>query len=186
MTVMAPIHHLLLVRHAQAEGQSPDAPLTTTGVRQAQELCDFLAANEITRIVSSTYKRAQDSILPLSQRLAIPVELDERLVESDLSAAILPDWQVKLESTFLDFDLVYPGGESSRDATTRAMSVLNSMVSENGTTVVVSHGRLMALMLKHFAPHYGFNEWRALTNPDVFSIELYADNTSSLRRLWHS
>jgi len=37
-------------------------------------------------------------------------------------------------------------------------------------TAVVTHGKLLTLLLKHFDPGIGFADWQALANPDVFRI----------------
>jgi 2,3-bisphosphoglycerate-dependent phosphoglycerate mutase len=46
---------LFLIRHCSALGQEPEAPLSSEGEQQAQELARFLAEYGITRIVSSPY-----------------------------------------------------------------------------------------------------------------------------------
>lgn len=35
----------------------------------------------------------------------------------------------------------------------------------------MTHGNLMALILKYFDDHYGFEEWKNLTNPDLYLVE---------------
>jgi phosphohistidine phosphatase SixA len=51
-------HVLYLVRHCQATGQEPDAPLTQLGQQQALVLADWLGEAQIERIVSSPFVRA--------------------------------------------------------------------------------------------------------------------------------
>lgn len=52
--------------------------------------------------MSSPYVRAQQSIVPLAQRLGLPVETEPRLVERVLSAAPLVHWREALRQTFAD------------------------------------------------------------------------------------
>jgi 2,3-bisphosphoglycerate-dependent phosphoglycerate mutase len=173
---------LYLVRHCQAEGQEANAPLTPEGVAQSNGLADLLANADIERIISSPYTRATQTILPLSRRLNLAVELDARLVERVLCSDSLPDWQEHLHASFADLDLRLEGGESSRDAMQRAVAVVTEIQRHGAqTALLVTHGNLMALLLKHFDESIGFAEWRALSNPDVYRVDL--TQPLSIRRL---
>ncbi|MBW4539579.1 MAG: histidine phosphatase family protein [Myxacorys chilensis ATA2-1-KO14] len=46
---------LYLVRHCQATGQKPDAPLTEIGQQQAIALADWLGATQIERVLNPMY-----------------------------------------------------------------------------------------------------------------------------------
>ena len=37
---------------------------------------------------------------------------------------------------------------------------------------IVTHGNLLALLLRHFDGRVGFAAWEALTNPDVYRVTL--------------
>lgn len=175
---------IYLVRHVQATGQAAGAPLTSEGMEQAEALAEFLSGAGIGQIVSSPFARALTSIEPLSTRLKVEIKLDERLIEAALSTIDYSDWLDKLRETFSDFELTFEGGESSRAATERAMAALDdALLLETAPTVVVTHGRLLTLILKHFDSKYGFEEWRKLTTPDVFRI-LIEENESQVERLW--
>jgi 2,3-bisphosphoglycerate-dependent phosphoglycerate mutase len=146
---------IYLVRHARATGQAADAPLTSEGIDQAEALAEFLLEAQIGRIVSSPFARALQSI-----------KLD------------------KLRGTFSDFELSFEGGESSGAATTRAIAAVNdALLLDTDRVVVVTHGRLLTLILKHFDSKYGFDEWQNLTTPDVFRIVI-KENESQVDRIW--
>jgi 2,3-bisphosphoglycerate-dependent phosphoglycerate mutase len=164
---------LYVVRHCKAEGQEADAPLTPEGVAQSNSLADSLATANIERIISSPYLRATQSIAPLARRLHLAVELDMRLVERVLCSGSRPDWQERLRASFSDLDLSLEGGESSREAMQRAVAVVTEIQRHSAqTTLLVTHGNLMALLLKHFDDSVGFAEWCALSNPDVYRVVL--------------
>jgi 2,3-bisphosphoglycerate-dependent phosphoglycerate mutase len=42
---------------------------------------------------------------------------------------------------------------------------------------IVTHGNLMALILKYFDAKIGFAEWNKLQNPDIYCIELSQQGT---------
>jgi 2,3-bisphosphoglycerate-dependent phosphoglycerate mutase len=102
------------------------------------------------------------------------------LVERALSSSNLPNWLELLEQTFADLDLKLDGGESSREATDRAINVVNE--SPNNC-VLVTHGNLMSLILKHFDDSIGFQDWQSLSNPDVYTLNL-VNHESTIEHLW--
>jgi 2,3-bisphosphoglycerate-dependent phosphoglycerate mutase len=174
---------LFLVRHCASRGQDAAAPLTTTGQAQAVRLADHLEPLEVELLVSSPYVRAQQSIVPLAQRLGLPVETEPRLVERVLSAAPLEHWREALRQTFEDLDLAWPGGESSRTAMARGRAVIDALLSRPvRILVVVTHGNLLTLILRSFETQFGFQAWEHLSNPDVYCLEM--DMRGRVTRTW--
>ncbi|HEX7066475.1 MAG TPA: histidine phosphatase family protein [Bacillales bacterium] len=162
---------LYIIRHCKAEGQAPDAPLTSEGQQEAQELQKFFEGKQIDRIVSSPFKRAVDSIRPMAVEKEIPIEKDQRLKEWVLSGGPLVDWEDRLKQSFEDLDICYEEGESGREAMTRGVSVLRELLnSEANRIAVVTHGGLMTLILHHFDSRFGFSDWANLMNPDVYRL----------------
>lgn len=162
---------LLLIRHAKAAGQAPNAPLTPEGVAQAEALAESLSESGITRIVSSPWQRAVNTAEPLARRLGLPVQTDERLTERVLSRRDIPYWQTALKFSFRLPALTLPGGESGHTARTRILAVLEDARDPAGTTAVVSHGNLLALALG-----LNYDGWAGLRNPDVW---VWAAGTSA-------
>jgi 2,3-bisphosphoglycerate-dependent phosphoglycerate mutase len=106
------------------------------------------------------------------------------LIEAALSTIDYSDWLDKLRGTFSDFELCFEGGESSLTATTRAMAAINdALLLDTDRIVMVTHGRLLTLILKHFDSKYGFEEWQNLTTPDVFRLVI-KENESQVERIW--
>lgn len=176
--------HIYIVRHCKAAGQEPDAPLTELGVQQADQLAAFLSDKEIDSIISSPFERAFRTIKPFADKRGLEIALDERLTERVLSVQDLPDWYEKLRMTYDDLDLCYEGGESSRTAMNRVSSVVAKVLSgPHRHTVLVSHGNLISLLLKHFDDQIGFKEWEALSNPDVYLLT-FEENSPKIQRVW--
>ncbi len=173
---------LYIVRHCQAMGQEMEAVLTEEGVKQANDLAEFLSEYPIKRIISSPYIRAIESIKPYANKREISIEVDERLGERVLNHK-LPNWLEFLQATFMDFSLSNEGGESSAEATARIESLIQELLdTKEEHVVLVSHGNLTTLLLKLFDQKYGFDEWKAMSNPDVYEVLL--EPQSKVRRIW--
>ncbi len=190
-----------LVRHCRAASNGgPDAPLTEEGERQAQALAQWFTdcGVRVRRIVSSPLTRAVQSATPLARWAGVPVETDERLRERVLSATPVPDWRGPTVASFADPDLCLPGGESNRQAAERALAVLEEALREDalkqakasehgeGTVVLVTHGQPLAQLLGRFDPAFGFNEWLALTNPDLYRLRFVAGEAPRPERVWQT
>ena len=176
---------LILVRHCEASGQQPSAALTDTGLRQARTLAEFLSSMPVDRIVASAYVRAQQSIEPLAQRLGLPVQVDPRLNERNLSPRPIAGWRDVVRQSFEDWDRRAPGGESAREVLARAWACLNNLRDEgHRRPLVVTHGNLMSLVLHSLDPSFGYAGWLDLTNPDVYALQSDASGRLVFRRLW--
>ena len=175
---------LLLVRHCAASGQEPTADLTPEGFSQSESLATFLSERSVDQIISSPYVRAINSVLKVADRLNIAIKTDVRLIERRLGCDGDPKWLDCLSASFDDLSLRFGDGESGLEAMQRGRSVVNELIgSSSKLPVVVTHGNLLVLILKSFAPSWGFQHWKSLTNPDVFELELL-DVESAVRRIW--
>lgn len=179
------LKNVYVVRHCKADGQEPDAKLTELGIQQAENLAKFLLDKDIDFIISSPFERAYRTIAPLAEQIGIEVVLDDRLAERLLSSKNHPDWRNMLRKTYDDLDICYEGGESSNTAMSRAISVvMEALNGENKNIVLVSHGNLISLLLKHFDDRIGFGEWESLSNPDVFHLTFSGENKPNIHRVW--
>ena len=164
---------LYLIRHCQTSGQEPEAILTPVGVTQANELASKLSRIKFKRIISSHYTRAVQSAEPLAQALGVKLEIDERLCERNLGLIEGDDWRTQFEKTFDDFDLTFPNGESSREATSRAMLAVNEAIAAAEYPIAfVTHGNLLSLIARAFDPALGYAFYKQLKSPDVFEVQL--------------
>jgi 2,3-bisphosphoglycerate-dependent phosphoglycerate mutase len=178
------VRRLFLVRHCESMGQEASAPLTAVGQTQAVHLADHLETLGVDLLVSSPYTRARQSVAPLAQRLCLPVEIDARLAERTLSAEPLAHWREAIERTFVDLDLAWPGGESSRTAMARGRAAIDALlVRPERASVAVTHGNLMTLILHSFETQFGFQTWERLSNPDVYCLAVQEERVE-ISRTW--
>lgn len=86
---------LFVIRHARPERHvvgdglgSADPGLSEVGREQAQRTCEFLRAEGIDHVVSSTMRRAYETALPLAEILGREVEQLDDLKESDHRSSV--------------------------------------------------------------------------------------------------
>ena len=65
---------------------SPGVPLTTKGIKQAQDTAKFLKGHKIAHIYSSPIERAHETARIAADYNGIPLTIDERLVELDMGS----------------------------------------------------------------------------------------------------
>jgi 2,3-bisphosphoglycerate-dependent phosphoglycerate mutase len=162
---------LILVRHAHALGQEDRAPLSSTGVRDAEALAQVLARESADILVSSPMRRAYQTSQAIAAASGMPVRVDGRLVERTLTAEPREDWLDLLRASFDDTERRFHGGETTAEATRRALWAISDLVRQGfSRPILVTHGNLLTLILRHFRPEVGFSEWQNLTTPDVYRV----------------
>ncbi|WP_371925962.1 histidine phosphatase family protein [Halobacillus sp. A5] len=151
--------------------QIPNLP--KKGFKQARELADFFYEVKVDRIISSPFVRAIQTVKPLADKVNLDIEVSKLLSERTLSNKNMSDWLEKQKSTYVDLNIRYEGGETSREAMNRIVSVIEDVIkTEPQNTIIVTDGNIMSLLLMYYDDNFGFEEWTNLSNPDVFELNL--------------
>jgi probable phosphoglycerate mutase len=155
-------------RQKRVQGQG-DTPLNAEGLRQAEALADWFAADgpdrpvdrRVDRIVSSDLPRARQTAEVLAARLGVPVTY-----HPELRARRMGDYE---DRTHAELDAADPaafdrlkhdpafvppgGGESVNDLRARAIPFVERVVAEHpgGRIVVLSHHKVCQLILAELA-----------------------------------
>ncbi len=120
--------NLYLVRHAKSYSRSAWVeadelrPLTPAGILQAHSIATAIAGEHPTRLLSSPYARCYQTLLPLSRKLQLRMELESRLAEGGDPRAVL-----------------------------ELLDELDEL-GEAGPVVLCSHGDLIPALLRILAP----------------------------------
>lgn len=149
---------ILVIRHGESEADilhvhegRADFELTGKGHRQAAAMAEYVAENyKITRILSSTLKRAKQTARHLSEATGIGVEYDPELMEfnNGLLAGLPFEEAARLypEPEDLPMDRAVYGQESKLEFRNRAEGVLKRLLKDNApdaTVAVVTHGGMV-------------------------------------------
>ncbi len=167
---------LYLVRHASS---APDFslaesewPLSAEGEAQAERLVEQLLGVAATRLIASPYRRASDTLQPISRRMGLPIRIEPDLRERKLRDGPIDNWNEIMRGLWADLDTRLPNGESGTECRLRVAACLTALARElsGETLIVASHGNAIALFLNVLETGFGYDAWKQMRNPDVFRL----------------
>ncbi len=167
-----------LVRHAESAPTPalPEAgwPLSPAGEAQAVALVAALLPLGITRVYSSPYLRARQTVQPFATAAGLPLGTADGLRERKLTEGMVDGWAEHLRQSWRDFDYRLPGGESLRECQARTVRTLRELAARHphATIAACSHGNAIATALHAADPSAGLDDWRSLRTPDVLRLEV--------------
>jgi broad specificity phosphatase PhoE len=135
---------LILVRHGETDWNADgrlqghtDRPLSDFGRRQARELAEELAGEQLEAVYASDLSRARETAEILGERLGLPVALDPDLREKD--------WGTWEGLSSVERDRVEFVGESTKEHAERMLRALRRIAERHpgGRVLVVTHGGSM-------------------------------------------
>ena len=90
VTFRRPVLTVIVVRHAEKiiDPNNPDVDLSPAGQARAQEIVRVFAGAGINAIYATQYKRTQQTVQPLSDKLGVPVTIMNSKNTGDLVAQI--------------------------------------------------------------------------------------------------
>jgi len=154
------VFHLLrhgehVLRGRVLAGRSPGVGLSARGRAEIAAVADRLVDEQIAALYSSPLQRARETAEILSEKLGLPIEYRDDVLELDFGEwtglsfdAVRADERWRLWSTCRSIATV-PGGESMRQVQERAVNALCELhqMHRDGTVVVVSHGDVIRAAL---------------------------------------
>lgn len=202
---------LVLVRHGQTsynasgrmQGQL-DTDLSEVGRQQVREAAQACRDWDVTAVISSDLRRAEETAEILAQPWGLTPEVDSRLRETDLGS-----WQ---GASHQEIDRDYPGqraywrydpqwappqGESRVEVANRAFSLVDELMhsprfSDGRLIVLVAHGgtigaltsKLLELPLSHYPVFSGLGNvcWSQLVARPQFSTAGHDENNAASER----
>ena len=168
---------IYLVRHAEsapsADVPEPAWPLSARGLDQATALVPAMRGLDLRAIYSSPFPRALQTVAPLAAALAVDVSVIDDLRERALGR-VPPGADIGsiVRRYWADPGFGLPGGESNTTCARRVVQAIAQLATRHSgqSIAVASHGNALALYLGTIDPAFGFEQWRAMRNPDLFRV----------------
>ncbi|MCM3201848.1 hypothetical protein A9488_07570 [Bacillus cereus] len=176
-----------IIRHAQAKFDGPNAPLSDTGQKQAENLAEFLSnftdfKNDI--IISSPLLRASQTAAILAARKNQTFCKDKRLEERNIGNYQGKDLLGDLKKYFTDMEHRFPNGESNGEVLARIKNLIKELKQNNHQNIfLITHRFTMTLLFNDYDKNFDFDKGIAITNPDVYTIDLINEQPK-IKRLW--
>jgi broad specificity phosphatase PhoE len=154
-----------LVRHGTNDfigkaiaGRTPGVHLNAAGLDQAKRIADRLEGEGIQRIVCSPMERCRETVAPLAERIRVPVEISEAVIEIDFGdfngkalkeLELLPEWKKWNSNRTL---MHLPNGENIGQVQARMVQeVLRLRRDSNGQKIAIfSHGDPLRSIVCYF------------------------------------
>lgn len=181
---------IILIRHAipvrkELEQGVADPELSPAGLRQAELLAEYLAAESIDALYASPMRRARETAEPVAQAMDLAIGIVDGVAEYDrnsewyvpveeLKAANDPRWQEIIDGTWQGSD------ETEDQFVDRVVSSIESVIARHSSqrVAVVCHG---GVINAYVARILGLGNQRGFFYPNYTSIHRIAAARSGER-----
>ena len=182
---------IYFIRHAQSDNTNSDnrnRPLTEKGMADRKLVTDFLQDKNIDIAISSTFKRAIDTITPfaISRGLEIETIEDFREREADWMPDI-NDFHIFSKHQWADFSYALPGDENLTQVQTRNIAALKNVLEKykDKNIAIGTHGTALSTIINYYDKSYGYKDFIAMVNilPWVVYMEFEHLDCKSIQKI---
>ena len=158
------VTHLYFVRHAEPNYHKHDdlaRELTPKGLRDRELVTGFLADKQVDVVLSSPYKRAVDTIAPISSKLGLSIKHLDDFRERRVDSTWIDDFDAFTRRQWEDFRYKLTDGESLAEVQNRNIAALQEVLrSHKGKTIVIgTHGTALSTIIHYYIPQFGYEEF---------------------------
>lgn len=156
--------YIYFVRHAEPNFDNHDDPtreLSAKGMRDRQLVADYMKGKQLDAVLSSPFKRAVDTVVPLAQERGLTIWLMEAFRERKVSDGWIEDFAAFSQNQWKNFAYKLPGGESLSEVQMRNIHGLEQVLDAySGKSVVIgSHGTALSCIVNHYDPSFGYADF---------------------------
>lgn len=174
------ITKVYFVRHAKPDFSVKDdliRPLTEEGINASKKVTEFLMDKNITKIYSSPYKRAIDTIKDFSEKFKLDINVIDDFRERKIDSVWIEDFVSFSKNQWKDFNYKLDNGESLGETQKRNIEALINILKENqeGNIVVGSHGTALSTVINYFKKDFGYCEFERIRDIMPFIVCLTFD-----------
>lgn len=178
---------IYLVRHAEISF-IPDKnrrSLSERGKKGAKALSKRFRSYNITKVISSPYLRAVDTVKAIAEERGLDIEIIDDFRERKITSGNIKDFYSFTKKQWEDFDYSLNQGESLNEAQMRGITALRGLLSKyEGDNVVIStHGTILAAMINYYDNKCDYNFWLNLKMPDVYKLTFEGKNLKSIEHI---
>ncbi|WKV07493.1 histidine phosphatase family protein [Thermoanaerobacterium sp. CMT5567-10] len=163
------------VRHCKPDFSIKDdlmRPLTKDGQKDCKKVTEFLSDKNITKIFSSPYKRAIDTIKDFAESANLKINVIDDFKERKIGNAWIEDFDKFAKEQWHNFDYKLPGGESLNDVQRRNIKALMNILEENvdHNIAISSHGTALSTIINYFNKEFDYAEFEKIKDLMPFIV----------------
>ncbi len=173
---------IYLIRHAESDHAVRDAktrPLTEKGMKDAEKLTAFFEDIPVSRIFSSPYLRAVQTVKPLSDKRNLPIVTDDRVREW-MGGRPFPHeiFENRMREMFEDESSTNGGAESLKALKKRTREFTMHLLTRfPGETIVVgTHALALTALSMNFDQKIGLDFLMSLLPVTPFVLKITFEN----------
>lgn len=174
--------HIYLVRHAEPNYHNHDdlsRELTEKGLCDRKLVTAFLSDKNVDVVLSSTYKRAVDTVGHFAATVGLPVKTISDFRERKVDSGWIDDFDAFTRRQWEDFDYKLSDGETLNEVQQRNVSALLEVLAvyKEKTVVIGSHGTALSTILNHYQPRFGLKEFMRIKSLMPWIVHfVFSDN----------
>ena len=173
---------IYLIRHAESDHAVRDAktrPLTEKGMKDAEKLTAFFEDIPVSRIFSSPYLRAVQTVKPLSDKRNLPIVTDDRVREW-MGGRPFPHeiFENRMREMFEDESSTNGGAESLKALKKRTREFTMHLLTRfPGETIVIgTHALALTALSMNFDQKIGLDFLMSLLPVTPFVLKITFEN----------
>ena len=178
---------IIFIRHADSNRQNHDErlrELSPKGLEDRKRVTKYLAGRGVDAVLSSPYRRAVDTVADFAQSYDFEIELIDDFRERELPGWI-EDYPAFVRRQWEDFDYKRPGCESLREAQSRCIAALETVLRryEGKTVVIGGHGTAISAVINYYDSSFGWREFEAIAGVMPWIVELDFDENGTRKEI---
>jgi 2,3-bisphosphoglycerate-dependent phosphoglycerate mutase len=182
------ITNIYFVRHANSSytPEELNRPLSEKGIKDAQKVTELLSHENITKVISSPYKRAIQTVEGTANYFGLSISIDEGFRERKLADGSVTNFDEVILKYWENFDFSLNGGETGYVAQDRGVQSLKSLLNKycGQNTVIGIHGNIMVLIMNYYDKKYNYDFWNSLNMPDIYKLSFEDGVLVGVERIW--
>jgi 2,3-bisphosphoglycerate-dependent phosphoglycerate mutase len=182
------ITNIYFVRHADSSytPEELNRPLSEKGIKDAKKVTELLSYENITKVISSPYKRAIQTVEGTANHFALSISTDEGFRERKLADGSITNFDEVILKYWENFDFSLPEGETGYFAQDRGVQSLKNVLSTYcGENIAIgTHGNIMVLIMNYYDKKYNYDFWEGLNMPDIYKLSFENEALIDVKHIW--
>lgn len=174
------MQQVYFVRHCTSDPSVHEEsirPLSEKGRQEAAALVDFFKDIPVSRVISSPYLRAMETVKGIAAGHGLSVDTDDDLRERTVGVWVEDFWEFARHQ-WEDFDFSIPGGESLREVMRRYLMALGRILDGSSDIAVCgTHGTALSVLIHAYDENFGYEDFMKIVDKMPWIVKFTFDGS---------